>query len=96
MCIRCFFWKILGTHIHRKGIDIDLVKAKEIQDMEPPKSDEELKSFMEKVSYIRRFILAFVELIKHFHKLMKKVVSFERDKEQQTNFQKVNDILSSP
>lgn len=64
--------------------------------METPKSDEELKSFMEKVSYMRRFILAFVELIKQFHKLMKKVVSFERDKEQQTNFQKVNDILSSP
>lgn len=51
MCIRCFFWKILGTHIHRKGIDIDLVKAKEIQDMEPPKSDEELKSFMESFLY---------------------------------------------
>lgn len=45
--------KSLGFVVHHKGIDIDPTKAKAIQDMTPPKTVKELKSFMGKVSYIR-------------------------------------------
>lgn len=63
--------KFLGFVIHHKGIDIDPTKAKAIQDMNPPKTVKELKSFMGRVSYIRSFIPTLSELIEPFHKLLK-------------------------
>lgn len=51
---------------------------------------------MGKVSYIRRFIPALSELIKPFHKLLKKNLSFQWKAEQQVTFQRVKDVLSSP
>lgn len=68
--------KFLGFVIHQKGIDVDPTKAKPIQDINPPKTVKELKSFMGKVSYIRRFIPALSELTEPFHKLLKKNVPF--------------------
>lgn len=41
--------KFLGFVVHYKGIDIDPTKAKAIQDMKPPKTIKELKSFMESI-----------------------------------------------
>lgn len=78
--------KFLGFVIHHKGIDIDPTKAKVIQDMNPPKTLNELKSFIRKVSYIRRFIPALSELIEPFHELLKKNVPFHWKAEQQVVF----------
>lgn len=44
--------KYLGFIVHRNGIGLYLAKAKAIQDIEPPKSVKELKSFMERVFYV--------------------------------------------
>lgn len=85
--------KFLGFIVHSKRIDLDPAKAKEIQDMEPPKIVKQLKSFIGRVSYIRRFISVLAELIEPFHKLLKKI-SFEWSKEQ-VAIQKVEDIVSS-
>ena len=48
--------KFLGFLVHSRGIDVDLVKATTIATMRPPVTVKELKSFLGKVSYIRRFI----------------------------------------
>lgn len=60
------------------------VKAKAIGDMEPPA-----------ISCVRQFIPALVELLKPFHKLLNKNVSFKGNEEQQATFWKVIDLLSS-
>ena len=46
--------KFLGFLIHSRGIDVDLAKATAtaIATMKPPTMVKELKSFLEKVSYI--------------------------------------------
>lgn len=81
--------KFLGCIVHRIGIDLDPTKAKAIKEMEPPKSRKQLKSFLGRVSYIRRFIPALAELLEPFQRLLKKDVAFEWINEQQVAFQKV-------
>lgn len=66
--------------------ELDPTKAKAIQDIEPLKSYKQLKSFMWRVSYVCRFVVALVELLELFYKLLKKDVSFRWGKEQQTAF----------
>lgn len=47
--------KFLGFTVHRKCINLDPSKAKAIRDMKPHKTTKQLKSFLGRVSYIRRF-----------------------------------------
>ena len=69
--------KILGFLVHSKGINVDLVKAVAIATLKPPATVKELKSFLCKVSYIRRFILGLALITFAFTKLLKKGQSFE-------------------
>ncbi|KAK9951329.1 hypothetical protein M0R45_006782 [Rubus argutus] len=68
--------KFLGFMVHKRGIDVDPDKAKAIASTTPPSSQKELKSFLGKLSYIRRFIpglaaaRAFTPLLKKGTKLM--------------------------
>ena len=48
--------KFLGFLVHNRGIDVDPAKATAIVTMRPPAMVKKLKSFLGKVSYIRRFI----------------------------------------
>uniref|UniRef100_A0A2N9ERP7 Integrase catalytic domain-containing protein n=1 Tax=Fagus sylvatica TaxID=28930 RepID=A0A2N9ERP7_FAGSY len=48
--------KFLGFLVHNRGIDVDPAKASAIATMKPPTSHKELKSFLGRLSYIRRFI----------------------------------------
>ena len=56
--------KFLGFLVHHKGIDFDPTKAKAIVALSPPKTLKELRSFVGKVCYLRRFILGLVEILK--------------------------------
>ena len=49
--------KFLGFLVHSRGIDVDQAKAVAIATMKPLATVKKLKSFLSKVSYIRRFIL---------------------------------------
>ena len=64
--------KFLGFLVHQRGIDVDPSKAQAIATMKPPTTVKELKSFLGKLSYIRRFIPDLVALITAFTPLLKK------------------------
>ena len=74
---RVSFGKFLGSLVHGRGIDVDLAKAMVIATMRPPATVKELKSFLVKVSYIRRFIPGLASITSAFTKLLKKGQSFE-------------------
>ena len=76
--------KFLGFLVHSRGIDVDLAKATVIATMRPPVTVKELKSFLGKVSYIRRFIPGLASITSTFTKLLKKGQSFEWGEVQQT------------
>ena len=69
--------KFLGFLVHSRGIDVDPAKATTIATMRPLATVKELKSFLGKVSYIRRFIPGLASITLAFGKLLKKRQSFE-------------------
>ena len=69
--------KFLGFLVHSKGIDVNPAKAMAIATMRPPITVKELKSFLGKVSYIRRFIPRLASITSTFTKLLEKEQSFE-------------------
>ena len=56
--------KFLGFIVHHKGIDLDPTKAEAITTLSPPTNLKELRRFVGTVSYLRRFILSLVEILK--------------------------------
>ena len=64
--------KFLGFLVHNRGIDVDPAKASAIATMKPPTSHKELKSFLGRLSYIRRFIPGLVVVTSTFSHLLKK------------------------
>ena len=86
----------LGFLVHSRGIDIDLSKAVAITTMNPPAMVKELKSFLGKVSYIRRFVPDLALITSAFTKLLEKGQSFKWGNTQQKVFQKVQIMLNLP
>ena len=56
--------KFLGFLVHQRGVDLDPTKAKAMATLTLPTTLKELRSFVGKVSYLRRFILGLVEILK--------------------------------
>ena len=68
---------ILGFLVHSRVINVDPAKATTIITIKPPATLKELKSFLGKVTYIRRFIPGLASIILAFVRLLKKGQSFE-------------------
>uniref|UniRef100_A0A2N9ENH5 Integrase catalytic domain-containing protein n=1 Tax=Fagus sylvatica TaxID=28930 RepID=A0A2N9ENH5_FAGSY len=69
--------KFLGFLVHNRGIDVDPAKASAIATMKAPTSHKELKSFLGRLSYIRRFIPGLAAVTAVFTPLMKKGIITE-------------------
>ena len=85
--------KFLGFLVYSRGIDVDPAKATTIATMRPPVTVKELKSFLGKVSYIRRFIPGLASITSTFTKLFRKGQSFEWGEAQQTAFRRLQQIM---
>ena len=68
--------KFLGFLVLQRGIDVDPNKVQAITTMKPPATLTKLKSFLGKLSYIRRFIPGLAALIAAFVPLLKKGKTF--------------------
>jgi hypothetical protein len=86
--------KFLGFLVHQRGIDVDPAKASAIATMKPPTTPKELKSFLGKLSYIRRFIPSLAAVTSAFAPLLKKGAPFHWSTECQQAFEKVQDIMT--
>ena len=70
--------KFLGFLVHHRGISVDLAKAT----MKRPTMVRELKSFLGRVSYIRRFMPKLASVTTGLSKLLKKGTEFTWGTEQ--------------
>uniref|UniRef100_A0A2N9GY06 Uncharacterized protein n=1 Tax=Fagus sylvatica TaxID=28930 RepID=A0A2N9GY06_FAGSY len=86
--------KFLGFLVHQRGIDVDPARASAIATMKPPTTHKELKSFLGKLSYIRRFIPGLAAVTSAFAPLLKKGAPFHWSTECQEAFEKVQDIMT--
>ena len=64
--------KFFGFLVHYRGINVDPAKATTIATMKRPTTVKELKSFLGRVSYIRRFVLGLASVTTGLSKLLKK------------------------
>ena len=74
--------KFLGFLVHHRGISVDPVKAIAIAIMKRPTTVRELKSFLGKVSYTRRFVPGLASVTTGLSKLLKKGTEFTWGTEQ--------------
>jgi ribonuclease HI len=86
--------KFLGFLVHNRGIDVDPAKASAIATMKPPTSHKELKSFLGRLSYIRRFIPGLAAVTSTFSHLLKKGVSFNWSAKCQEAFEGIQAIMT--
>ena len=68
--------KFLGFLVHHRGISVDPAKATTIATMKRPTTVRELKSFLGRVFYIRRFVPGLASVISSLSKLLKKGAEF--------------------
>ena len=68
--------KFLGFLVHHRGVNIDLAKVIAIATMRKPTTVRELKSFLGRVSYNRRFVPGWASVTSSLSKLLEKGVEF--------------------
>ena len=81
--------KFLRFLVHHKGISVDPAKATTIATMKRPATMRELKSFLGRVSYIRRLVPGLALVTIGLSKLLKKGTKFSWRMEQQEAFQRI-------
>jgi len=64
--------KLLGHIISQEGIRIDPKRVEAIQKIELPRNKTEVQSFLGKVNFLRRFIVAFAEIVRWITSMLKK------------------------
>jgi hypothetical protein len=68
--------KFLGRTISKEGISVDPSKVQEVMDWKPPKTVNQIRSFLGLVGYYHRFIPDFSRIAKPMTELLKKGVKF--------------------
>jgi len=86
--------KFLGFLVHHRGISVDPAKATAIATMKRPTTVRELKSFLGRVFYIRRFVPGVSSVISSLSKLLKKGAKCTWGTEQQEAFQRIQQIMN--
>ena len=68
--------KFLSFLVHHRGISVDPAKTTTIATMRRPTMVRELKSFLRRVSYIKRFVPRLASVTSDLSKLLKKGAEF--------------------
>ena len=85
--------KMLGFLITQRGIEIDPSKIKAILEMPPPRTEKEVRGFLGKVQFIRRFISKLTLTCEPLFGLLKKGKKFQWDGRCQAAFEQINEYL---
>ena len=88
--------KLLRFVVSKKGIKIDPDKVRAIQDLPPPRTLKEVRSFIGRLNYITRFISQMTAKCDPIFKMLRKHNYGEWDKECQKAFDKVKEYLTNP
>ena len=86
--------KFLGFLAHHRGISVNPAKATTITTMKRPTTVRELKSFLGRVSYIKRFVPGLASIISDLSKLLKMRAEFTWGTKQQEAFQRIQHIMN--
>ena len=88
--------KFLGVTVHRKGITADETKAAAVRGMPSPANQDQLRTLIGKISYLRRFIPGLAELTSPMMKLLKKGAPFYWGNDCEKGLQRIKEVLTAP
>ena len=88
--------KMLGFMITKRGIEVDPSKIKAILEMQAPKTEKEIQSFLGKIQFISRFIAKLTSKCEPLFRLLKKDTPFKWDIRCQNAFEAVQKYLQNP
>ncbi|WRX22815.1 Reverse transcriptase domain - like 10 [Theobroma cacao] len=88
--------RLLGFIVSERGIEVDPDKVQAIRDLSPPKTQKEVRGFLEKLNYIARFISQLTLKCDPILKLLHKHNPGAWNEECQVAFDKVKEYLLSP
>eukprot|EP01018_Ginkgo_biloba_P005516 Gb_15363 [translate_table: standard] len=86
--------KLLGHLVSIRGIEPDLDKVKAIIEMPPPRTQKQIKSFLGKLGYLRRFIADFAFKAKPLTELLKTDVPFYWSPQANLAFEQMKEALT--
>ena len=88
--------KLLGFLVSDKGIEVDLSKIKAILEMLPPRSEKEIRGFLDRLQYISRFITKLTSTCEPIFKLLRKNEPHTWNDEYQRAFELIKEYLLHP
>ena len=88
--------KLLGFLVSDRGIEVDPLKIKAILEMPPPKSEKEIRGFLDWLQYISRFITKHTSTCEPIFKLLRKNEPHEWNDECQKTFELIKEYLLHP
>lgn len=89
--------KLLGFIISKHGMKIKLERTEAITKIPPPHKNNSIHLFLGRINFVKRFILNFVEIVKHMQDMIKKNVEFRWGSKEQEYFDKIKeDIAQAP
>ncbi|WCJ21148.1 Transposon Tf2-9 polyprotein [Euphorbia peplus] len=88
--------KLLGFIVSRRGIEADPSKIKAIREMQPPKTEKEVRGFLGRLNFIARFIAQMTTKGEPIFKLLRKNNPGTWDHECQLAFDKIREYLQNP
>ena len=88
----------LGFLVHQRGIEVDHNKEKAIALANTPQNKKELRKFLGRVNYLRKFISNLAGKTKEFPDLvkLKDMEGFRWEERHQVAFDKIKEYLSKP
>ncbi len=84
---------ILGHLISERGFEVDKAKIEIIENMPPPTSVKEVRSFLGHAGFYRRFIKDFTKIAKPLTNLLSQYVPFDFDENCLVSFNRMKEAL---
>jgi hypothetical protein len=86
---------VLGCIVSKRGIEVDRAKVELIENLPPPTSVKQIRSFLGHAGFCRRFIKDFSKISRPLCSLLAKDIPFNFDEACHKAFQKLQSLLSS-
>ena len=84
----------MGYIIFQEGIKIDQKRAEATRKIELPRNKVEVQSFLGKVNFLRRFIVAFVKIVKYILDILGKDKEIKWTHEAKQSFEDIKRAIS--
>jgi hypothetical protein len=86
--------KLLGHIVSTEGVRIDPSKVEAIKTLSLPRSRKEVQDFLGKISFLRRFVSNFVEMVKHITAMLRKGKEVKWTAEPRESFTQIKRALT--